>query len=152
MTQIVAIVLLLKYIYMWVLFYITFQNNNMPLFKNKEVYAWCDGQMKAFKMLEIIFGNTKTSTSVFCFVLYFIFSHSKNIWQFLKYLSCIILFSEEYKLRSQLNFKELLVSIHHFEKLFFVRSHHLTKQSWNKQKKSRFEMATKWWFAVSALL
>ena len=46
-----------------------------------------------------------------------------------------LLFSEEYKLRSQLNFEELLVSIHHFEKLFFVRSHHLTKQSWNKQKK-----------------
>ena len=117
MTQIVAIVLLL--IYMWVLFYITFQNNNLSLFKNKEVYAWWDGQMKSFKMLEIIFGNTKTSTSVFCFVLYFIFfTFQKYMAIFEVFIMHYLLFSEEYKLRSQLNFKELLVSIHHFEKLF----------------------------------
>ena len=100
--------------------------------------------MKSFKMLEIIFGNTKTSTSVFCFVLYFIFfTFQKYMAIFEVFIMHYLLFSEEYKLRSQLNFEELLVSIHHFEKLFFVRSHHLTKQSWNKQKKSRFEMATK---------
>ena len=104
---------------MWVLFYITFQNNNMSLSRNKEVYALWDGPAK---MMEIIFGNTKTSTSVFlfCAVLY-IFHTPKiygKVFLLLRFIIHYLLISKEYKLSSQLNFEELLVSIHHFEKLF----------------------------------